>query len=505
MPFVCGCEAGPDEITTDQLSAALVSRVPSSSIASPNVVAGKTYLSTRRISPLASVGALNGAMGSLVYRIDGIIVNQPADGRLSISELVQMEQPGFIETLFADERAALPSVWELMATTSDPPTPLAIAPLATVQPVDISTPPGQLAKPASLAISTLPSTSQKDAANRLELTRNSDGDATTVTEADLNAAIANPGPYTRSEVSTFGDILLLFVQRATSALTARASVPEPRLVTGTVANWGAATLAISQLAEITELRSLSLHTNSPSDSTNVSISAHSTQSTALTLTGNQKLLLIEDATDDEQALGSGPLTTNGAGDLTLETWSGGVRTGTWRATAPVIAQLDQRVDLSAYADYTFVASVTSAPLARNVVSSRADYSSSGYVSYTASFNYGVTQQPIPSSGVNDEALAKVATPHVQLPPGRYVVPMKNASAGSAFFDLYPEGVVRLTRPTGQSVRNSIVTWRTTQLYFYFSDNYAGSYDLSANQLNIHGTSGTTTLIDTPLTIAQRKG
>ena len=107
-----------------------------------------TYLTARTIDALARVGALDPEMTTVVTRADGIIANQPADGRFSIEELLQLEAPGFIATLYPGERGELPAVWSLLETTNAAPKALSFPPAPTTVAVDGSK--GTLARPSGL-------------------------------------------------------------------------------------------------------------------------------------------------------------------------------------------------------------------------------------------------------------------------------------------------------------------------------------------------------------------
>ena len=84
------------------------STVKGSDIPSAHVDATKSYLLSRTIETLQTVGALDMVEARLAARVDGIIANMPADGKLHLAELVRMEDPGIHASLFPDEVAALP-------------------------------------------------------------------------------------------------------------------------------------------------------------------------------------------------------------------------------------------------------------------------------------------------------------------------------------------------------------------------------------------------------------
>jgi hypothetical protein len=95
---------------------AIIARRPGSAIRSRYANASALYFSARRIDTLAQVGGLAGPALAVARRADGVIANQPSDGRVAIDELFKLEQPGFINRLFPEERAALGTIWTLMQT-----------------------------------------------------------------------------------------------------------------------------------------------------------------------------------------------------------------------------------------------------------------------------------------------------------------------------------------------------------------------------------------------------
>jgi hypothetical protein len=300
-----GCSE-PEAISADTSESDLTGRVSGATISSPNANAAATYLSARRIDTLQSVGALRGVLENLALRVDGIIANQPADGRISIKEILQIEKPGFIGTLFPDEKAALSDLWKLLETTNASPGAMTLPPLVSLSAVDISTPAGAPIVPTKLDIASLPLDLQLSA-KRLELTQDSDGDPTTVTQADLAAAIATPGPYTTAEISDFKTIELLFLERAVTSLSARVQVTAPGSTTTPLTTWGTASLDLFQSVEYSESRGRPYSNGS----LGVTIQGHLVQKAVVTLAGSQKLVLLDETTEDEVVLGSGFLESKG--------------------------------------------------------------------------------------------------------------------------------------------------------------------------------------------------
>ena len=493
------CSQGGGESGADDDASDLVGRVPGSSISSPNAKPGKTYLTVRGINSLQQVGALEGTLGTLAARVDGIIANQPADGRFSIQELLQIEKPGFIETLFPAEKAALPQLWELLETTKAKPSFVAAKGQVAFAATDISVGPGLL-KPASLAIASLPVTLQ-ESSRRLELTHDGDADPSTVMESDLAAVIAAPGPYTPPEIDQFRQVQILFLERAGTTLTAKVSVPLPFSNTVTMKTWGQAKLALTQSLEYTETRSNNVPRRSGAHDArvDVGIEAHQIYRPEIQLGPNQKLLVIDETSEAERTSDAAPFEFPVGGNVTIEVWSGGVRLGSYRAKLPALPVKDERTDLSAYADYAFVAGGN--PLFRNVVSAKIVYGNWDNAS-SVRFTYDVASAPIPALA-DPAALNAVKTPTGDVRPGRYEITVP--SIGVCEVDLYPEGVVRFTRTGGASTRSRLYMWHDrTKHDLGFPDRLRAIWDPFANYIEVFF-DGNVVLFDGALTGSMRKG
>jgi hypothetical protein len=457
-----GCSLSEEPIAPETSSNDLIGHVAGSGISSPNANKNATYLSARRIDSLTTVGAMTKAQSGLAERVDGIIANQPADGRFSVAELLQIEKPGFIETLFPEERAELPALWALLETSNAAPANVSPSPPMTVAGKDVSTPAGAPIEPASLKIDSLPANLQQSS-TRLELTHDSDGDASTVTKDDLNAAIAAPGPYTPADVAAFESVLDLFVARATSTLSAVVEVPAPFTTSTTLASFGAASLSLSETLDYRETRGCTAFSGGGgSCGLSVAVSGHHTWSANLAVGANQQAIVLDETSDQERVVAGGTIDFPTAGPVTVEIWSGGSRLGSWRANVPVLGKVDENVDLSKFADYTFIAN--GAPLVRSVDSAKTDsrswynvhFGNESSTSYSASFTYDQAARPA-SGAVDASALATLATPALPITPGRYEV--SAGAAGLIDVDLYPGGVVRVTRVgTGASMRASLYRW-----------------------------------------------
>jgi hypothetical protein len=67
-------------------------------------------------------------------------------------------------------------------------------------------------------------------------------------------------------------------------------------------------------------------------------------------------------------------------------------------------------------------------------------------------------------------------------PGRYEIPVP--SFGNLILDVYPEGVLRVTRPDGQSIRSRLYIWQNTQFDFTFNDRFRAIWDPQRQELNV---------------------
>lgn len=458
----------------------LVGRVSGAGLGSPNAKASATYLTGRRIDTLTQIGALSGVAADLAARVDGIIANQPADGRFSVKELLQIEKPGFVETLFPEEKAALPRLWEMLETVNGTAPNVALPATTGLEVVDVSTAAGAPVKPASLDIATLP-TELVAPAKRLELTRNSDANATTVTEADLDGAIAQPGPYTPEEVAAFRKIKDIFLERAGTALHARAKVTDPGTVAKQLASWGPAKLMFSQSVTYDEYRSRTFFDrNRSSASLDVRLDAKLTRAVVAELPANHQLVVIDEASEHEIVSTGGALEKAEAGNSTVEVWSGGTRLRRFRAKLPAFASANEQRSLEAYVDYQLVGKTSGQPLVKNEVDAKNSYATYQETAY-ASYRWEAAAAPRPAS-FDPSAASATMTPGPVLLPGRYEIPVP--SFGNLILDVYPEGVLRVTRPDGQSMRSRLYIWQNTQFDFTFNDRFRAIWDPQRQELNV---------------------
>jgi hypothetical protein len=466
VPMAVGCADQQAEDETGVGESDIISRVQGSTLGSAYAKGNATYLSVRSISTLAEVGALDDrVMNGLASRVDGIIANQPSDGRISVQELLKMEKPGFIETLFPEEKAALPKIWALLETTAAAPTSsAAVAALPKLEAEDVSIAAGTLAQPSVLNVVDLPAGLQL-AASRIELSHNSDNDPATITLTDVDGALANTGPYTPDEVEQFDAIAAVFKEKSVSSISSRVKVPAPFATSKTVAALGStAKLRVDDKLEITESRSLWFSQLSyPEGQTNIDIRAHRTRQLTVEKGVNDKVVVIFEGTEREAVL-DGNIAALDAGTATFEVWSGGARTATKRVKLAALASSDDSLDLSAYADYAFF--VGNTPLVKNVATatSRSVYNTG--TSWGAEFVYG-TAPAAPTGPVDNATLKQVATP-TTLMAGRYEAKFGNTNVR---FEVSPTGAATFTMlDLNTTQKANIHSWREGAYFVVYRGN-----------------------------------
>ena len=480
------------------LQSELITRMQGSSIASPNVDKSKTYLSVRSMSTLNTLGALPGALGSLARRVDGVIGSKPADGRFSVSEILRMETPSYIRTLYPDEKAALPQLWALLETTPLDPSPIAIPGLPAFSAVDVSTPASMPIKPPKLEIATLPAAVQPQA-RRLEMVVDSDGDPESITEVDLDDPLSDPDPWTPDEIDAFKKIKQLFIARAGTTLKYAVQVPAPFANTGTVATLGSVTLELAQSLRYDETRWAGFSRGSSDTSLSVDLAARRVSTVNINLGPATQLVLIDVNSETERVV-TGQLSWEFSGTAVAEVWSGPTRVGSYRVSLPKVAPVDERVDLKDYVDYQLVAG--GKPLAKNVTSASVRYDSWS-TSYSAAFSFDTTALPLPS-GVDTTALNKVTTPKPSLMPGRYEFSVPALGATPCKLDISPEGVIRFTRSGGTPMRAHMYIWSYIKFDAQYPDRLRGLYDPQTNNMLVFF-DGSGTLFNAPITESHRTG
>jgi hypothetical protein len=395
--------------------------VDGSDIPSAYVDTTKSYLISRTIDGLVNAGALDMVETRLVQRIDGIIANMPLDRRLHVAELVRMEDPLIFGTLFADEKAALPRLWEKVEAPST--NDLVVGPNAGFGVVDTATPPGPAVPPASLAITTLPTPQLQSAATRLQNLYNADNNMSTVQIADLDKGIGNPGAFTPAEVMAFGTINALFREQAVAAAGASLVIsPSPGSFSHT-ATLGPIGLAFAGVTKIEEER---IHQYS---NLTVRLTASQSQTATSTVPQDHAVVVINKDSAIEAVFSTGAVPPLAAGPYVVEVWKAGQRMFSTNAVLPATTR-EQRIDLTDKLDYTLMTAL--APLVRNTVSA---------TGFTAKFTFDKTSVP-PTGTPDPSTLLRVATPTVKLPTGRYPL-----GAMDTALLVYPNNVLWVQRGT----------------------------------------------------------
>lgn len=499
--IACSPQGASQEQEDDELASLqseLITRVQGTTIASATVDKTKTYMSVRSIGTLATLGALPGPLGTLAERVDGVIGSKPADGRFSITEILKMEQPSYIRTLYPEERAALPQLWALLETTPLDPTPVPVPGLPTFTPVDASVPATMPIKPPKLEIPSLPAVVQPHA-RRLQIVVDSDGDPETITELDIDDPLGDPDPWTPEEIDAFKTIKQLFIARAGTTLTNAVQVPAPFDGRGTVATLGTASLEIAQSLRYDETRSASFSRGSSDTALYVDLQARRSSSVSVNLGSASHVVLIDINSETERIV-TGQLSWEFSGTAIAEVWSGGTRVGSYRLSLPTVSIVNEQINLKDYVDYQLL--VGGKPLAKNVISASVRYDSWS-TSYNAAFNYFTTALPRPP-GADTAALDKLATPKSTLMPGRYEFSVPSLGTGTAKLDISPEGIVSFTRPGGTAVRSSMYIWTYTKFNAQYPDRLRGLFDPRTNGLMVFFDGGTT-LFNAAITGTHRTG
>lgn len=505
--LACSPQANPRDVSDEvaeedvaSLESALITRVQGATIASPNVDKTKTYLSVRGIAVLDSLGALPGALGTLARRVDGVIGAKPADGRFSISEILRMEQPSYIRTLFPEERAALPALWALLETTPLDPSPVNAPGLPAFVPVDASSPATMPIKPPKLEIASLPNATMQAHANRLQLVVNSDGDPATITEADIDDPLKDPDPWTDDEIDAFKAIKQLFIARAGTTLKYAVQVPAPYSSRSTVATFGTATLDVEHSLRYNETRSLTIFSGSgDSGSLDVSFVAQRNWRANLNVPAGQRVVFLDVNSETERVVG-GEVQWDFSGTVVAEVWSGSTRVGSYRVSLPKLATVDERVDMKNYLDYQLL--VGGKPLVKNTTSA-AVRSGSGYQQYSAAFTFDPAYVA-PTGYVEGFALNRLVTPKPSLMPGRYEISVPALGTGTCRFEISPEGIVTFTRPGGTAVRANMYVWSWSKYDAQHPDRLRALFDPRDNTLNIFF-DGRASVYNARITDANRTG
>lgn len=412
-----------------------VQRVPGTSIASQYVDPARFYLSHRNIKSLEQVGALTGEMESVVRRVDGIVASLPADDIISVSEMERMEQPAYLATLFAAEKAAFVLLWSLLEIPDQTPAVLTASALDLAV-TNTSATPTPLTFPAVEPIDSLPERLQ-ETARRLQLVFDSDGDQDTISFTDLDEGADDPlGRFTLADIELFGAIHTEIYSRGTTEAEARVDVPPPgefevKLTLGDL------TLLVNQRVRYEETRGFYR------DSTHLhhDLKMFHAVTVTMELPDNVTALLLDEATGEEQVFDDGQqISQLPASIYIMELWQDGQRISSARAqiAEPGVSQGGGIENLEQYIDHNLYTS-SGNKLARNPVSTERffDY-------YSASYSHDLLQEPYDPALVDEYVLQKIEllTHKIPLPAGRY---RRCRCVGTITYDIYPQGVIYATR------------------------------------------------------------
>lgn len=431
-----------------------------SDIPSQFVTAGKKYLTGRQLDSLEEVKALaDDTMHEVAMRADGIVANHPADGRLDAGELVKFESGELAASLFPEEKAALPKLWKLLEAPGGSAVSMAnVAP--NVTPTEHRVEPGGLTAPTSVMISSL-KTEWQTLAKRVELLANADGNASTIQLADVEHALANPGPFTPAEIEKLALIKNEILSRATSTEIAEVIVPRPG---PTMTHGMIGSIAIDFTADVTirEERGVS-RWDGTSDTPSFSGSLFFDWTANGTLHTNQadSLVLLQLDTGKETVVsGSEIELPEVAGSVVVERYVAGDRQETHLVAFPAFSPGSHMGDhdWGEYLDYDFVLA-DHTHLVKNVTATKyeSQYYSNNYGQtlkhWFATFRWEREAKPSPGANYEEDVLGEVETPSVALPPGRYEQPIGNGQ--TAYLDIYRPGVffIRIGNESGRLERH----------------------------------------------------
>ena len=278
-----------------------VTRVPGSSIGSAHVDPAKTYLRRRNVRNLYSTTTLDREAIDVAERVDGVIANKPKDGFVSIDELVAMEKPPQSTVLFPNEKAALPRIWAVMEIGAVAPVVnLVGAPAGDLPLKDRIT--TKLTPPSPIVVTKMPVASLsydlRTVASRIELAYDDDADPATISPADVASAKANPAPFTSSEVALMDRIAAEQRARGTSTASAKLVLPYDGVLDERYGKAGPFEIVRSRRLVLEETRSLKGST------IDVQLDAEETVRDRLLVDGTEAIVaFFSTTTDDEYVVG----------------------------------------------------------------------------------------------------------------------------------------------------------------------------------------------------------
>lgn len=433
--------------------------VPGSTLSSPNADPNAVYRPARNIANLQTLGALNSVQASLAGKID----RAPADGSYSLDELIAVESPATLVHLTAEERIALPTLWQLLATATDAPQTVTFPDALRLTADDTSLPGTRLQPPASLSLATLTDALQRVAAH-VESVHDADNSPATIAVEDLDAVAAAPAGFQPWELAQIDLIRSVFGVNSTTTLSAVLTVSPPKDATTTkLITIGSASIGVRGGIQYEEHRTWDTRSGNIAGS----LRGHVTQAPTLTAAVNTTILVLGEDDASEVFVPAGPFAST-AGTRTFEVWQGGQRQGVYRVTANASPIQDESVNLSAYLDYALVDSDGALK----------KYAVQGSVTTDSGVStYDVTSHWVFGSGYDvpsPEILAHVATPAFGVPAGQYVF-------GDVTLELAPQGAL-IVKPGNGPIEHAIVRGNTFVLPS--GAPVALSYDPDGNALSV---------------------
>lgn len=420
LPLVAAC--GVDSIEAEPVAASYDFHGPgtvSSRFADPKA----TYLPRRPIQTLDRLGALTPAQAAVAKRVDGILANRPADGWVSVEELVRAEQADKWPAFLDDEQALFPAIWALMKAPEGK-SPDMAAPFGVSRGEDLSTS-ATSAVPPVLKVAQLPPELQTTA-RRLERLFDQDSDDDTVAVADAEAAVAQPSAFTAAEVEDLRKIAAFLRASATNqGGRAIVRVPGP----------GKTDRVLFQDRGIAISASRTVSFAGSRKTTGSSVGSFAEKVFPIVSTVTMK---VEDAVDLAIPAGTTLVVVKSDGEqcvyeasrrlptyeavcpsnapVAIELWKAGVRVESAFAKLTSANSSTYDIDLSAYADYDFVLE-DGTQLQQVWTRTVKGFDAFQQGNSIAEFTYERAARQVP--GVDASLVAKLAPPTFQLPLGRY--------------------------------------------------------------------------------------
>jgi hypothetical protein len=316
--------------------------VSGSSVPTPSVDPTRRYFEARSIHILEEVGALNTQEADVARRLDGTLDNQPRDGAADLYEIQKAEQNPASIALFPEERSVLQKLVQSQEAPDVQP-PVAPSLPAMTSLAQLVVPHLNAGNALDLA-APVPVSKLYDLstlARRIQLMQNSDSRAETITLADLDAAQASPGGFTRDDVASFPRLrerIEGILRRVPSPMTAQVEVPMPGTTVSELPFQGSSQFRVTTQINIadkvitrglpgeysTELQSFSVERSQRLD---VVISG-GTRAVLLPLSGTGGELLLDAGMHDLTGL---------TGTYRVELWQHGQRTESADVILPSIA------------------------------------------------------------------------------------------------------------------------------------------------------------------------